>query len=243
MDVKEFACGTIGGMFGTALSHPLDTARIFTQTNQPMKITKLYKGFMPPLFGIGLEKSIVFGTFYSLNNNETTKDLNIFSKGMISGFFSTLVVSPVEQIKIQLQTSQYKTSWDYLKTFTSLRRLPLLYTGWGATVVREVPGYGLYFLCYENIKNKNDNLINTFWKGSVSGMFAWAFIYPSDYVKTTVQNSNVSYKTAIQTIFKNKNPLSFYKGCSYALLRCIPLHGGVFVGYELTKKTLNNYNL
>lgn len=235
---NSFISGTIGGIFGTILSHPIDTTRIMIQTNKPILIKNLYKGLTPPLFGIGLEKSIVFGTFYTINNNNYFNDLSTFNKGMLSGLISTLVVSPVEQIKIMLQTQKYKSTFDYLKYVIKTNNYISLYKGWSATLFREVPGYGLYFICYENIKNHNDNIFNIFCKGSLSGIVAWSFIYPVDYIKTTVQNLNCSYKESIKYIINQNNGklIGFYRGCSYALLRCVPLHGGVFVGYELSKK-------
>jgi len=238
---NNFISGIIGGSFGIILSHPIDTMRIMIQTNKPIQLKMLYKGLYPPLFGIGLEKSIVFGTFYSLQESKYTESLSTFNKGMISGLISTLVVSPVEQIKIQLQTQKYNSTTSYFKNIINTNNYSQLYKGWSATLFREVPGYGLYFICYENIKRENDNLFRTFCNGSLSGIFAWSFIYPADYIKTTVQSLNCSYKEAITGIIKksNGNPMGFYRGCSYALLRCIPLHGGVFMGYEFTKKLLD----
>lgn len=234
--MNDFINGTVGGMFGTLLSHPIDTARIMIQTKKPIEIRNLYKGVLPPLFGIGLEKSLVFGTFYTLDKFEETRDWKTFYKGMIAGFVSTLVVSPVEQVKILLQTNQYSSFGNYLKSGEIFRGgLRGFYNGWTATLVREVPGYGFYFYCYENLKKESDALANVFWKGAASGMFAWSFIYPSDYVKTLVQQKKCGYNSVIREIWRENGLFGFYRGCGFALLRCIPLHGGVFVGYEIMK--------
>lgn len=239
--MNDFICGTVGGMFGTILSHPFDTARIMVQTKTPIQISNLYKGLLPPLFGIGLEKSLVFGTFYTLDKYKLTRDWSIFTKGMIAGFMSTLVVSPVEHIKIQIQTNKYNSLNSYFRSGDLFRNgIGGFYRGWKATLFREVPGYGLYFLCYENVKKENDNLFRTFLNGSLSGMFAWAFIYPTDYVKTTVQNENTGYKNIIRKIWRENGIKGFYRGANLALLRCIPLHGGVFVGYEIMKELINS---
>jgi len=228
MDKREFIYGVTGGAFGTFISHPLDTARILLQAGKKVNYKNLYRGIYPPLFGIGFEKAIVFGTFYNLEKTE----MNTFNKGLIAGFLSTIVVSPVEKLKILLQTQKAKKIKD-LKNNVSLRNL---YGGWTGTLFREVPGYGLYFTCYENIKDQNDNIFKIFLKGSVSGAFSWTFIYPADYVKTLVQNDGISYKNAISNIYNKGGILQFYKGFSYALMRCIPLHGGVFTAYEMMKR-------
>ena len=43
----------------------------------------------------------------------------------------------------------------------------------------------------------------------------------------------------IKDVYKTKGILGFYRGFNLALLRCIPLHGGVFLGYETTKILLD----
>lgn len=243
MDYKEFMNGIIGGWFGAIISHPIDTTRILKQTNKPIIIKHLYRGIIPPLIGIGLEKSIVFGTFYNLNNNIYTKEYSSFYKGIISGLLSTVIVSPIEKIKIQLQTNKYDSIYksltsEYKNTIGFHNKIKLFYKGWLATLFREVPGYGFYFMAYENLKHKNDNLFESFYKGAFSGAFAWSIIYPSDHIKTLVQESGNHYKETIGNIIKKGNIFLFYRGFSFALIRCIPLHGGVFAGYEF----MNNMN-
>lgn len=235
MDIKEFIAGTIGGGFGTLLSHPFDTIRIKlqTETNKNLlqiikenKIKNLYQGLSPPLFGISLEKAVVFGTYYNLEKNPilNNKYDGIFN-GFIAGFISTLVVTPVERFKIALQTNQ------------SIKNIKLnsLFNGWYATIFRESPGYAIYFQTYQYLKNYQDK---PFINGCLAGSNAWLFIYPSDRIKTLVQNNNQSYKNTIKQIYFNEGIKGFYRGFSLALLRCIPLHGGVFYGYEFIKKYL-----
>ena len=148
--------------------------------------------------------------------------MNDFNKGIISGLASTLIVTPMEKIKINLQTQNHKN--------ISLKHI---YSGCGATFLREVPGYGIYFSVYGSMKNEKDTSVDTFMKGGLSGCVSWAFIYPADYIKTIVQHKNISYSLAINQLIKSKNPLVLYSGVSLAMLRCFPLHGGVFLGYKL----------
>ena len=159
-----------------------------------------------------------FGTFDNLHNS----NINDFSKGIISGLASTVIVTPMEKIKINLQTQNHKNI-----------TLKHIYSGCAATFLREVPGYGIYFSVYGSIKKESDTNVDTFMKGGLSGCVSWAFIYPADYVKTLVQHKNISYSSAINQVIKSKNPFVLYSGFSLALLRCFPLHGGVFLGYKL----------
>ena len=95
---NSFFGGLCGGIIGTLLSHPIDTARILRQTAKPIVFKNLYKGISAPLIGVGIEKSIVFGTFHNLEQS----NINDFNKGLLSGLASTAVVSPMEKIKINL---------------------------------------------------------------------------------------------------------------------------------------------
>ena len=240
MDIKEFIAGTLGGGFGTFISHPLDTVRVLAQSKSKINIKTItkeiyykngikgfYKGLSPPLIGISIEKALVFGTFYNLQKHNYFDSKMI--DGFIAGFISTLIVTPMERYKIALQTNTNISSIKY-KT---------LFRGWSATIFRESPGYAIYFKTYESLKNKNDTKINTFIKGCISGATSWAFIYPFDYVKTRVQNDGISYLDFINKVYKNRGIFGFYRGFSLALIRCIPLHGGVFLGYETTKMVMD----
>ena len=120
MSNNEFISGGFGGFVGVGLSHPFDTIRVRMQTN-PKEFTSIkncisksytqggirsfYKGFIPPLFGIGLEKSIVFGFYNSIYNRKifNNKYYNTFISGLGAGFVCTSIVTPLERIKINLQ--------------------------------------------------------------------------------------------------------------------------------------------
>ena len=227
---NDFVYGLIGGLTGTIISHPFDTikTRIQSETainiKSAIKMKKLYSGITPPLFGIMLEKSIVFG-FY-----EKMKILgyNDFISGLVGGFISTIIVTPIDRLKINYQNN------------ISIKNIKItsLYKGFTPTIFRETPGFGIYFSTY-NYLNKNYNSNNYLWNnfifGSISGLTSWIFIYPSDLIKTKFQSStNIS----LINVIKNIGIFNFYRGFSLAIMRAMPLHGGVFLGYELSKRLL-----
>jgi hypothetical protein len=51
-------------------------------------------------------------------------------------------------------------------------------------------------------------MYKTFTFGSLSGLNAWLFIYPSDLVKTKIQASdnNITIKDTIKNIYSGNNP-------------------------------------
>jgi hypothetical protein len=72
--------------------------------------------------------------------------------------------------------------------------------------------------------------------GGFSGAFAWLFIYPSDVVKSRLKMEGNQYRGLIDCVkksVKNEGIGVFYRGFYTALLRAVPLHAGVFMGYEL----------
>jgi solute carrier family 25 carnitine/acylcarnitine transporter 20/29 len=232
----DFVCGCIGGFTGTILSHPIDTIKTRIQSNytfmSAIKKGKLYSGIQSPLFGIPLEKSIVFGCCEYAKKY----DVGSFASGFIAGFISTVIVTPIEYIKINAQNSTkicFKT--NVLK----------LYRGITPTICRESLGYGVYFATYDNLSkyyNLEKSLLKSFLFGGITGLTSWLVIYPADLVKTIMQNEgNVkTVKNIIMDIYKKERIMGFYKGMHLALMRSIPLHAGVFGGYELSKNILIN---
>lgn len=243
---NEFIYGMIGGTVGVIFSHPFDTIKTRIQSNKNLtikeainigssnkhyisKINSLYSGLLAPLIGIMIEKSIVFG-FY-----EKSKILikNDFVNGIIGGLMCSIIVTPIDKIKIHYQN----------KTTNKLI-FRNLYNGFIPTILRETPGFGIYFTTY-NYLNNNYNydkyLSKNFIFGSLSGLSAWLFIYPMDLIKTTIQSSNDNKKISqiIKNIYNTGGLINFYKGFSLACMRCMPLHGGVFLGYEMSKKYLD----
>jgi hypothetical protein len=72
--VKYYVYGTISGCIGVAISHPFDTIKTCIQENKPLNLSakSLYKGIIPPLIGVGLEKA--FGIVNSLNTRAMEYD-------------------------------------------------------------------------------------------------------------------------------------------------------------------------
>lgn len=265
----EFQSGMIGGSIGAILSFPFDTIKTRIQLGiapsfkQALFMGGLYRGISGPFFGIGFEKFIVFG-FYGECKNRNYGDA---ISGLVAGFAASLVVVPVDRIKIIMQQKE--------SIHRNLFLPSSLYKGFSITLFRETPGFGIYFTTYNKLANKfnqEKNLFKSFLFGSISGLTSWIFIYPSDLIKTKCQanknKSTIPINKVIQNIyhrqelsmegmrtFLNKSDDSinqiikkiyiqdgfkgFYRGFSYALMRALPLHGGVFLGYEYSKKLLN----
>jgi solute carrier family 25 carnitine/acylcarnitine transporter 20/29 len=232
----EFISGIFGGITGILLSHPIDTIRIRIQTQtQPLHLNGLYKGIIPPLIGMSLEKSIVFGV-HGLMKNRGYSD---FISGITAGFACTTIVTPIEKFKINMQCG-------------NKIKISNLYKGYTPTLFREVPGFGIYFWTYNKInQNKFFNNLNLpeplkiMFTGGLSGAISWLFIYPSDVIKTRMQSDNLKYNSIsylIKDTYQKYGIKFFYNGIHLAIIRAFILHSGVWLGFIYSNKFINcNY--
>lgn len=242
--MDSYLKGSLSGMFGVLLSHPVDTIKTASQSNFKLKYNffNLYKGIIPPLIGVGLEKALVFGTYQLLRKNQ----VGVATSGALAGFVATFIVTPYERLKILKQTSQDIGTYN----------LRSLYKGFSATFTREVPGFAIYFSTYHTLKEyynglekstkETNQIVNqetnklppyiSFLFGGISGSMAWLFIYPQDRIKTIIQASNENNKKTIDIIkntINNGGIRSFYTGFGFAISRAILLHAGTFMMFEI----------
>ena len=249
---KTFLFGTFGGLCGITLSHPFDTVRVVYQEGTYRNVAEcaktiykergikaFYRGLVPPLIGVALEKCALFGVYDNFKRCNPFFDTaycdtyrNTFISGLFAGLVTTTIVTPVEKVKILLQNQKN------ISTLIKHGGVSALYNGWTATLFREVPGYGIYFTVYEYLKN-TFGLPNAYTPaiyGALCGVASWTFIYPSDPIKTKMQNNSIGFKEALGIIMKNEGLMGLYRGMPLALFRAVPLHGGVFMGYEFCNR-------
>ena len=250
MDYTHFLAGCFGGLIGTTFSHPLDTIRIKTQSNNMMikeniiniyrnaGVYGFYKGFIPPLLSISLEKAVVFGVYNNVYNKKLLKNnvTNTLFSGYISGLVASLFVVPLEAIKIHQQ--DIINGYPFIKCFRDLVNNGRLYSSLIPTLFREPPGFAIYFSVYNKLNEMIPyyHIIQPLIYGSIAGCVSWLFIYPADVIKTRLQ---LSKNKGLFEIIKDsyyKNLL--YKGFSLSIMRAIPLHGGAFLGYEYIRKII-----
>lgn len=246
----DFICGCMGGFLGTLISHPIDTVKTRVQSGHSLAksilMKKYFRGIKWPFALVPIEKGIVFGTSTFLKSY----DVGSFGSGFIAGFASTLIVTPMEYLKINIQNGVQM----------NIRSINFrqAYNGIIPTICRESPGYAVYIATYDSLDkkfNQEKSLMKSFLFGGLTGLSSWLVIYPTDFVKTKVQdiNNTKSIGQIIKSIYNSDvtsnyikspkllslmKPLNFYNGLGWALGRAIPLHAGVFAGYELSKKFL-----
>lgn len=167
----------------------------------------LYKGMGAPLAGVAPIFAISFfgyGVGKKLFGPENAADFttaHYFVAGAFSGIFTTSIMAPGERIKCLLQIQQganhpkvYDGPIDCAKKLYKQGGLASIYRGSGATLLRDVPASGLYFLTYEVIKNyitengkKEATILGTIFAGGSAGIANWIVGMPADVLKSRLQ--------------------------------------------------------
>ncbi|KAJ9582688.1 hypothetical protein L9F63_022971, partial [Diploptera punctata] len=225
----------------------------------------LYKGMGAPIagvapifamsfFGYGLGKRLQMS-----GANDTLSHKQIFLAGAFSGFFTTTFMAPGERIKCLLQIQQggsapqkYKGPVDAVKQLYKEGGIRSIYKGTCATLLRDVPASGVYFLTYEVIQNlinptgKPDiGMLASIIGGGSAGVAMWASCMPADVLKSRLQTGKDSFSTnRIRDVFKHLMKKegfgALYKGITPVMLRAFPANAACFFGFELCNRFLNH---
>uniref|UniRef100_A0A1L8DEP0 Putative mitochondrial ornithine transporter n=1 Tax=Nyssomyia neivai TaxID=330878 RepID=A0A1L8DEP0_9DIPT len=226
----------------------------------------LYKGMSAPIsgvapifamsfFGFGLGKRLQQRT-----PDEKLTNTQLFLAGAFSGVFTTSIMAPGERIKCLLQIQQggnqpqkYNGMVDCAKQLYKEGGMRSIYKGSFATLLRDVPASGLYYLTYEFTKEKigarmgtegGVGLLGTIFAGGFAGIANWAIGMPADVLKSRLQTApEGTYKNGIRDVFaelmKREGPLALYKGVTPVMLRAFPANAACFIGFEAFMKFLN----
>lgn len=280
---KDLFGGTIGGIAQVLVGQPFDTVKVRLQSapegtykgasdvvknlmsnEGPMAF---YKGTLTPLVGVGACVSVQFSVneFMKRHYEKTYHGqglglLDYFSCGAVAGFANGFLASPIEHIRIRLQTQtgnvkSFNGPIDCAKKLYTSNGIAGIYKGLLPTLFRESIGLGIYFATYEALINKElaKTKMNRSdipgWKlclfGGLSGYTLWIGIYPVDVIKSKLQTdslSNPKYKGSI-SVFKDimtKNGIrGFYRGFIPTILRAAPANGATFAAFETTMRLIN----
>ncbi|XP_076161910.1 carnitine/acylcarnitine carrier protein colt, mitochondrial isoform X2 [Ptiloglossa arizonensis] len=225
-------------------------------------IRGLYKGMGAPLcgvapifaisfYGFGLGKQLIRKT-----DDEQLTPLKLFYAGAFSGIFTTFIMAPGERIKCLLQIQQsdakpkYKGPIDCVKQLYKLGGIRSIYKGTCATLLRDIPASGMYFMTYEYLKTLMTpeggkiGIVNTIIAGGLAGIANWVVGMPPDVLKSRLQSApDGTYKRGIRDVFiilmKEEGPKALYKGCTPVMLRAFPANAACFLGFEIAMNFLN----
>jgi solute carrier family 25 carnitine/acylcarnitine transporter 20/29 len=292
MSLNDFISGSAAGIVQVLLGQPFDIVKVRLQTQGDLYKTPLncfksilknegpsafYKGTLSPLLGISFCVAVQFGSNEAaknyfkkknkiLNCNENLNLMQIIISGIFAGITNSIVISPVELLRIKLQVQgkfelgsstnsvRYSGTIDCAKKIFSLNGMKGIYQGYSATLAREIPAYAVYFGTYESLMGMSEKqygdrkkipIKNIILYGAFSGLMLWISTFPLDVVKSCMQSDNIQnrkYPTIISTtttIFREKGIGGFFKGLTPCLLRAPPINAATFFTFELVKGIMN----
>lgn len=236
-----------------------------------------YKGTLTPLLGIGVCVSIQFGvleyakrifTAQNLARGEGGEEGKMLSGGQLviagvaAGLANGVVSGPVEHIRIRLQTQSntnpmYKGPFNAMKQIVSQYGIAGLFKGQAVTFLREATGYGVYFLAYEKlvqremtqkgIRRDQINPMNSVLYGATAGYALWAVIYPIDMIKSRMQTDGftpstgqkyASARDCVRKVWRTEGIGAFTRGLGPTLIRSPFANGATFLGFEMASRLL-----
>ncbi|CAL7933433.1 unnamed protein product [Xylocopa violacea] len=225
-------------------------------------IRGLYKGMGAPLCGVAPIFAISFYGFglgkqlIRKSDNQELTLLQLFCAGAFSGIFTTVIMAPGERIKCLLQVQHGDTKPKYNGPIDCTKQLyreggiKNIYKGTCATLLRDVPASGMYFMTYECLKkwmSSEDGkvgILQTIFAGGFAGIANWVVGMPPDVLKSRLQSApDNTYKRGIRDVciilLKEEGPKALYKGCVPVMLRAFPANAACFLGFEVAMKFLN----
>ncbi|KAK3238502.1 hypothetical protein CYMTET_51492 [Cymbomonas tetramitiformis] len=220
-----------------------------------------YKGIESPFMAYGIIKATTFGVYGNVidrfrSASGETKEIfkpslwQICLAGFAAGAASTIVMGPADRVKVAMQVEGAKpytgtlSCAAYLIKEHGLFSKEGLFKGTFATLMRDMPSMGVYYVIYELGKkimpafgdDGRHTPVQMMFLGGLAGAGSWLPVYPVDILKTRIQDPNSNYTGLLDCTLRSvraEGPFVLYKGLSIELMKAMPLHGSVFMCYEL----------
>ncbi|XP_040850212.1 mitochondrial glycine transporter isoform X1 [Ochotona curzoniae] len=176
--------------------------------------------------------------------------IKAFLCGSISGTCSTLLFQPLDLLKTRLQTLQPAEHGSrrvgMLAVFLKVVRTesPLgLWKGMSPSIVRCVPGMGIYFGTFYSLKQyflrgHPPTALESVLLGVGSRSIAGVCMSPITVIKTRYESGRYGYEsmfTALQSIYRSEGHRGLFSGLTATLLRDAPFSGIYLMFYNQTK--------
>lgn len=238
-----------------------------------------YKGTLTPLIGIGACVSVQFGGFHAARRYFEEQNTaahgaapgaalgygQYYAAGAFAGVANTALSSPIEHVRIRLQTQPHGAGRLYSGPLDCVRKLTAapgggvlggVYRGTAVTLLREAQAYGVWFLSFEwlmardaarnGVDRKDIPAYKVAFYGGLAGEALWLSSYPFDVVKSKMQTDGFGkdkvYKNmrdCFAQTWRKEGMGGFWRGLGPTLLRAMPVSAGTFAVVELTMRAIN----
>jgi hypothetical protein len=183
-----------------------------------------------------------------------------FLFGGISGIIATLVIQPIDMVKVRIQlasesgqaVSPIKITKDYYSKFG----IKGFYKGLDSAIIRQAcyatTRLGIFYSLIDFFKKQNDNI--SFFKKSFCSMTAGAiaamFANPADLILVRMQSDGTlppeqrrNYKNvgdAFVRVVREEGALSLWRGCGPTAARAVIINWALLAPFEEFKDRLKN---
>eukprot|EP00698_Gefionella_okellyi_P008929 TRINITY_DN2238_c0_g1_i2.p1 TRINITY_DN2238_c0_g1~~TRINITY_DN2238_c0_g1_i2.p1 ORF type:complete len:256 (-),score=32.67 TRINITY_DN2238_c0_g1_i2:257-1024(-) len=244
----------------------------FTKTVRGEGIQGLYKGVASPIAGQMFHRAILLTTYgqakISLGATNEESLSRFFWAGCVTGAVASFTEGPIDFFKSQVQVQvirqaanpglpvEYAGVWDCARKIVGKRGIAGAYQGLGATLVRNIPANGVYFISYEWCRRyfagpAGDVSRLPQWQvllsGAAGGTMYWLATYPTDVVKSVMQTDAIqptarryrSWGHAVSVLWQEGGAKRFWKGFTPCLARSPIANGVMFVVFETVHRALD----
>ncbi|TDH07315.1 hypothetical protein EPR50_G00104710 [Perca flavescens] len=159
---------------------------------------------------------------------------------------------PMRSISIPSQRL-YRGPIHCISSILQTEGLQGLYRGAGAMILRDVPGYMLYFIPYaimcDLLKPDASSSLHpgSIWlAGGLAGSISWVTATPADVVKSRMQADaqlQRKYKGILHCIvhsYKTEGAQVFFRGVTVNAIRGFPMSATMFLTYELSLRFIRS---
>eukprot|EP00042_Codosiga_hollandica_P025858 m.118356 g.118356 ORF g.118356 m.118356 type:complete len:308 (+) comp52011_c0_seq1:208-1131(+) len=228
-----------------------------------------YRGILPPMLSYGTINALLFSTFGFTSRflQQLTADPKavqpslpvVFASGVVAGAVCSLIIGPVELLKcraqIALEGSALKETnpLHCARAIVAARGLSGLFIGTRATIMRDAPGFGFYFLTYEFLCKcfgiqdsvpasavSFEALAKINVAGGIAGVLAWLPTHPLDLIKARIQTQSLTkplYRGVWdcgRQMHAQEGVRGLFRGLAPTLVQAGPVAAVTFLVYELT---------
>lgn len=205
--------------------------------------------------------AIVFGVYGNVQRQSSNPNsyMSHFLAGSMAGTVQSIITSPMELAKTRLQVQMDKIGAKKFKGPVSCLLyiyhcdgIRGIFRGLGATTLRDIPGFSIYFVSYEFLmRQKNDpGIAYTLFAGGSAGSISWLLTIPLDVIKTRLQIDGMSdnhrrmyngFVDCWKQSYKAEGIAFMTRGLSSTLLRAFPMNAICFLVVSITLKHWNKY--
>lgn len=208
--------------------------------------------------GLTFINAIVFGVQgNAMRRLGQDTPLNQFVAGAAAGAIQSIICCPMELAKTRMQMQgtgemkasrkTYKNSLDCLVSIYKKEGIRGINRGMVTTIIRETPGFGVYFLSYDVLTRSlgceaHDHYIipKLLFAGGMSGIASWLSTYPVDVIKSRLQADGIGgvnkyngIMDCVRQSWRKEGWRFFTRGLTSTLLRAFPVNATTFATVTL----------